>query len=196
MVVGIVALLCSTLAAAPAGPQQAVRDAALHARFPLGIQSFFVRPARRNLYLFSTAISPHFEGWREIDKEGHRTVVAPDDSRVEYWPATLQFRVTATLMPDDLQEIDREFLDLASDTDLNSYLLGLHFRMRVFHGLEVTSVEPDAVDMLGMPADVPYDERVWRASFTLPRSFPIDDRIVLEVIDPHGERLCKFHLEF
>lgn len=186
-------LLPSMITAAPA-PQTA--DTAFHARLPLGIDAFFVRPARRNLYLFATAISPHFEGWRIAESNGRKAVLAPDGSRVQYWPATLQFRVTATFMPDDLQDVDRDFLDLNSDTNLNAYLLALRFRMKVFHGIEVTTVEPDAVDMLGMPADVPYDERIWRASFTLPQSVSIEDRIVLEVLDPQGDRLCKFHLEY
>ena len=45
-----------------------------------------------------------------------------------------------------------------------------------------------------MPPDIPYDERVYQISFDIGR-IPITDRVVLEVLSPSGERLCKFHLD-
>ena len=45
-----------------------------------------------------------------------------------------------------------------------------------------------------MPAEVSYDERIYRIRFNLGR-IPIDDRIVLEVFSPTGERLSKFHVD-
>jgi hypothetical protein len=168
----------------------------LHARIPLGVQGFFVRPMRRNLYLMSTAASAHFEGWKLVEQKGRRVVLAADGSRVDYWPRILQFRVTASMLDTDLRDLDRDFLDLDSNTDLNHYVLGLGFRLKVFHGLQVSDIEPDAVEMLGVPSEVPYDERIYRASFTLPDAVPVDDRLVLEIVDPQGGRLCKFHLEF
>jgi hypothetical protein len=41
---------------------------------------------------------------------------------------------------------------------------------------------------------VPYNERIYRIGFDLGK-VPIDDRVVMEVISPTGERLCKFHLD-
>jgi hypothetical protein len=48
--------------------------------------------------------------------------------------------------------------------------------------------------MIGVPADVPYDERVYRINFALDK-LPITDRCVLEVLSPTGERLTKFHFD-
>ena len=47
--------------------------------------------------------------------------------------------------------------------------------------------------MIGVPADVPYDERVYRVNFDLPDNEPVTERFVLEVIRPRGERLARLH---
>jgi hypothetical protein len=74
-------------------------------------------------------------------------------------------------------------------------MLGLRFRLKIFkrHPRHRTR-EPKVVSVIGVPADVPYDERVYRVSFKLDR-IPLKHRIVLE-LSPGGERISKFHLEF
>jgi ubiquitin-protein ligase len=58
----------------------------------------------------------------------------------------------------------------------------------------VKELEPLSVKIIGVPADTPYDERIYRVSFELP-NIPVDDRIVLNVLSPNGECLSKFHLQ-
>jgi hypothetical protein len=140
-----------------------------------------------------TAFSRKFDGWRIVGEGPDARVIAADGSSVRDFPAQLQFRVTASALPDYPLQVDRDTLEW--NGDLNQFLLNLGFRLKIFHGLEVTTIEPDSVELIGMPADVRYDERVYRTSFTLP-PVPIKDRIVLEVLDPKRQRLCKFHLEF
>lgn len=48
--------------------------------------------------------------------------------------------------------------------------------------------------VIGVSADVPYDERIYRVSLKLDH-IPLKHRIVLE-LSPGGERISKFHLEF
>ncbi|HYH00197.1 MAG TPA: hypothetical protein VD837_13770 [Terriglobales bacterium] len=79
---------------------------------------------------------------------------------------------------------------------LNDYLLKLGFRLLVFRGLDVTRIEPQNVHMIGVPAEVPYEERIFKVSFDLPRTVSTDERVVFEVLSPTGFRLCKFHLDF
>ncbi len=162
-------------------------------RIPLGIEGFFVRPVRRTLYVMGTARSTFFQGWQLRERDGRRRVETADGIPVQYFPRSLSFRITATALVQPLLQVDRDFLDNVDD--LNRYLLQLGFRIRIFHGLQVKSIEPERVEVIGMPADIPYEERVYRASFILPE-VPIEDRIVLEVLNPDGERLCKFHLDF
>lgn len=165
----------------------------LPGRIPLGINGFLVRPAQRSLYLLGTAFSRGFQGWRIVEGGHGRRIVAADGSSVRQFPSQLQFRVTASAPPGSPLQVDRDLLDW--EGDLNQFLLDLGFRLKIFHGLKVTALEPDSVELIGMPADVLYDERVYRVSFTLP-PVPIEDRLVLEVLDPRRERLCKFHLDF
>ncbi len=164
-----------------------------HTRIPLGVSGFFVRPARRDVFVMGTAISPSFEGWRVVEHGHDHIVLAGDGSLVRVFPRQVQFRITATANLEQPLIVERDMLDIK--TDLNQFLLGLGFRLKIFHALQATEVAPDSVAMIGMPADVPYDERVYRLSFTLPE-VPIHDRVVLEVLTPGGDRLCKLHLEF
>jgi hypothetical protein len=41
---------------------------------------------------------------------------------------------------------------------------------------------------------MPYDERIYRIGFDMGK-IPIQDRVVMEVLTPTGQRLCKFHLD-
>jgi hypothetical protein len=162
-------------------------------QIPLGIEGFFMRPARRSLYLMGTAISPFFGGWRLVGSGPRRFVVGADGVPVQYFPSRVQFRITAMAVDTPTLLVDRDMLDVSEEP--NQFLLNLHFRLKVFRGLEVRNIVPDAVEMIGMPADVRYNERVYRLSYTLP-AIPIEDRIVLEVLRPDDTRICKFHLEF
>jgi hypothetical protein len=162
------------------------------ARIPLGIEGFFLRPERRMLYVMTTADSPSFDGWRLIEHGSDKALLDRDGSPVHYFPQQVHFRVTATTML-ELLDIDTTLLDV--DGSLNDFLRGLSFRLKVFHGLQLVTLAPDSIDIVGVPTDVSSEERVFRANFTLPPT-PIGDRMMLEVLTPKGERLCKFHLEF
>ena len=163
-------------------------------RIPLGIEGFFVRPSRRTMYVMGTAHSSFFGGWRIVGTGPRRAVIGSDGTPVLQFPTHVQFRITAQAVDNPNLFVERDLLDI--NDDLNHFLLNLRFRLKIFHGLEATPVTPDLVELVGMPADVQYDERVYRLSFTLP-PVPIEDRIVLEVLRPdNGKRLCKFHLEF
>jgi hypothetical protein len=45
--------------------------------------------------------------------------------------------------------------------------------------------------MIGMPADVAYDERVYRITVRAD-NLPITDRLVIEIISPQGQVLTHF----
>jgi hypothetical protein len=45
--------------------------------------------------------------------------------------------------------------------------------------------------MIGMPADVPYDERIYRITVNA-ENLPITDRLVIEIISPQGQVLTHF----
>lgn len=78
--------------------------------------------------------------------------------------------------------------------DTDDLFTRLHFRLKVFHGVEYRYIPPSFVELVGLPNDVRYNERIYRMGFELAK-VPIEDRIVIEVLSPNGDRLCKFHLD-
>jgi hypothetical protein len=50
------------------------------------------------------------------------------------------------------------------------------------------------VHLIGVPADQPFEERVYKVAFDT-NEIPLDARLVLEVTGPDGARLSRFHLE-
>jgi hypothetical protein len=71
--------------------------------------------------------------------------------------------------------------------------LSLHVRVKVFQGLNAYEIEPANVELIGMPANIPYNERIYRATFHL-NHVPSDARLMLEIFDSKQERISRFHL--
>ena len=178
-------------ASGPARPSP-TPDYVYHSRIPLGGESFAVAPWGTELTVLASAESPQFEGWRREalgDKRGK--VVDGAGQPVRHFPGEVQFRVSVGTRT---HLSDSEPYPMRADLQQNDYLLHLRFRVKIFHDLHQTILEPLSVRMIGVPGDVPYDERIYRISFGLDK-VSIDDRVVLEVLTPSGERLCKFHLD-
>ncbi len=182
----------------PANAADAVRPYSpteydFHSVVPLGFDAIRLEPANRTVYLLASAESADFDGMRRIEQGSMVRVLAADGTPVRHYPDVVRFRVTATTRGPKMSDVDPYPID--SKIALEDYLLGLRFRVKVFRGLKMTELEPDAVRMIGMPAEMPYDERIYEVSFALGR-VPLADRLVLEVLSPDGIRLTKFHLEF
>jgi hypothetical protein len=166
-------------------------DLVYHALIPLGNETFAVQPWKSVLTVMASAESQRFEGWRREARGENRRLVDAAGQPVRVYPNTVDFRVSVGTRT---HISGTEPFSLRADFPVNDYLLKLRFRMKIFHALHSTVVEPASVALIGVPSDLPYEERIYRASFVL-REVPISDRIVLEVLAPTGERLCKFHLD-
>jgi hypothetical protein len=164
----------------------------LRSPIPLGTDTLRLVPAKRLVYLLASAEVPALDGVREVGEGGSRVLISADGVPLEQFPQVITFRVTASARPEELLE-SRPF-SVAYECDLNQYLLGLKFRLKIFNGLHVTVLEPEAVRQIGVPADLPYDERIYRVSFRL-NEVPLQHRMFLEVLSPAGERISKFHLD-
>ncbi len=163
-----------------------------HSVIPLGTDNLLLEPSKTPLFLLVSAESRGFDGWREVDEGAHHMLYAPDGSPVRTYPEFIDFRVTASTRVRLPQESP---YPIPCRESVNSYLMSLRFRLKIFRGLQYSVLEPKMVRMIGVPADVPYDERIYRVSFKLPE-VPLDERLMLEVLSPSGERVSKFHLEF
>jgi hypothetical protein len=164
----------------------------VNGRIPLGIESFRLQPAKSDFYLMASAENSGFVGMQRV-MEGDRggELITSTGQKVKFYPDKVQFRLTASARERMVEDKPYETREKIGLQDL---LAKLHFRLKIFHGLESRSVEPTYIDDIGMPKNVPYDERIYRIGFKLGK-VPIEDRVVMEVYSPAGERLCKFHLD-
>jgi hypothetical protein len=163
-----------------------------HSVVPLGSESIVLLPARKPLFLLASAVSPEFEGWRAQGMGRDRHVLARDGTPVAHYPQRIRFRVTASAHVTGFAD---DAYSMQFQGDLDRFLLDLSFRLQIFEGLEATVLQPILVQIVGVPSDIPYDERIYSVEFDVGR-IPLSRRMVLDVRDPAGQRLCKFHLEF
>jgi hypothetical protein len=164
----------------------------LHARIPLGSDTLKIQQSSQLITLLATAESPEFEGWSLDGLRSTPVLLDVSHKPVHALPKSISFRVTASAR--DRME-DGNPLQVESAETLDQFLLGLHFRVQVFRGMQKREIEPASTRLIGVPADEQSDERIYRTNFNLGDVRP-DDRIVLLVLDSAGHRLTKFHLEF
>jgi hypothetical protein len=158
---------------------------------PLGVETFELHPERQTINLLASAESQLFQGVRLLGHGRNRIVLAADGTELQRFPQRITFRVTASARG---KALDDKPVPIDTSTDLNQYLLSLHFRLKIFRGLEYREVEPARAELVGVPADVSYDERIYRLEFEL-NNVGVDERMLLEVYDAGRDRLTRFHLE-
>ena len=189
-----ISLLCIlTVNAGANSSQSRPSEWAFNSTIPLGTDLLVLQPSKLHVALMASAESEQFKSWKLIEENENRKVLGPDGQPVKKMPSRIVFRVTAGTK-DKLT--DTPGYALPTQASLNDFLLKLRFRVKIFRGIDARTVEPQEVKLIGLPADEPYNERIFRAAFDL-GDVNIDDRLVLEVIDSDTEqRISKFHLEF
>jgi hypothetical protein len=164
---------------------------AINGRIPLGIESFRLTPAQKDFYLMSSVEDSSFRGMQRVVTGSRDYLIGGDGKKITHYPDRVEFRITASSREKLLD--DRPF-ETHDEISLNNLFTKLKFRVKIFHGLEYRYVEPAYLEDVGMPRDIEYDERIYRIGFILGK-IPIEDRVVMEVFSPSGQRLCKFHLD-
>jgi hypothetical protein len=165
-----------------------------HSVVPLGVETVRLQPAHTSVNLMASATSPAFEGMKRLKAGANGagfTLVSTSGRRVNFFPDQVFFRVTASSRGDALEP---EPLTFETKEPAEELMLHFQFRLRIFHGLEWRELDPAKVEMIGMPADVSYPERIYLVRFDLHR-VPADDRLLLQILDSSGQRLCRFHLD-
>lgn len=164
-----------------------------HSHVPLGVETLSVDGWTVPFTLMALAMNPQFEGWRrEIVQQTRVVLVDAGGAPVRYFPEVVDFRVSASTRLK--LDHDPPLYPLHTDLTPEAYLLNLRFQLKIFHALQQTVLPPQTQELIGVPADIPYPDRVYHLSFSLPH-VPTTDRIVLEVLSPDGERIAKFHLD-
>ncbi|MGZ4878881.1 MAG: hypothetical protein ACXVIO_11810 [Candidatus Angelobacter sp.] len=160
----------------------------MRSTMPAGYDVMVLKPSKATLSLMGLIECPELEGAQRVAEGVHRKLVSADGDTIKEFPQRFSFRITASLR--------KVFLDgpassVDVDGDPQELLLKLKFRIRAYNGLEVREIVPQSIEMIGMPADVPYDERVYRINVNA-GGLPITDRLVVEILSPQGELLTHF----
>lgn len=181
-------LVIAGFALAAAGKPTPKQMPGLHSNMPAGYDIVMLKPSKATLSLIGLIECPELEGAQHVAEGSHRKLVSADGETIKEFPQRFSFRITASLRKVFLEGPNTS-VDVADDPQ--QLLLKLKFRIRAYNALEVREIEPQSIEMIGMPADVPYDERVYRININAAK-LPITDRLVVEIYSPQGELLTHF----
>jgi hypothetical protein len=162
-----------------------------HSTTPAGYDVLAIKPGDAIVSFLALIECPELEGAQAVGEGTAAKIINADGQPLTTFPEHFSFRVTASLRKTVLLD---PTATISTDQTPQNLLLKLKFQLKAYHGLQARVIEPESVQMIGVPADVPYDERVYRINFALDK-LPITDRCVLEVLSPTGERLTKFHFD-
>jgi hypothetical protein len=160
----------------------------LHPNIPAGYDVVVLKPSGANLSLMGLIECPELEGAQSASEGTHKRLVSADGDTIRHFPQRFSFRITASLRK---MLIDRPVQSVDVSDEPHDLLLNLKFRIRAYNGLEAHEIAAESVEMIGMPADVPYDERVYRINLNNV-VLPITARLVVEILTPQGELITHF----
>jgi hypothetical protein len=163
----------------------------MRSSMPAGYEVIQLQPSGAVLSILGLIECPEMEGARRMLQGLESHIVAASGATLRRFPRHFSYRITASLRK---TVIDPPTVKLNTDEDPAEMMLGLKFRLRAYDGLEAEEIPVESVTMIGVPADVAYDERVYRVSFDVGER-AVTDRFVLEVYSPAGDRLARFHFE-
>jgi hypothetical protein len=157
----------------------------------LGSDSIRLQPSNQKLNMLLSVECPDFDHFVVTGQGRERKVTDADGNAITHYPRELSFRFTIGSHSASDESEPNEF---ETKIPVDRFQSNLHFRLKVFHGTHVTNYEPAELKMLGVPVDIPYDERIYHFTFKL-KDVPVEDRMMLEVLDEEGTRVGKFHLQ-
>ena len=172
-----------------AAPQPPV---VFHASAPAGYDVLLLKPANAEVSLLGLVECPELEGAQHIAEGTNARVISADGTPLTHFPHNFSFRITASLRKTVLSTPTGE---VTSNDSPEDFLLKLKFGLKIFNGLEVREIQPESVEMIGVPAALPYDERIYRVNFRIVKDVPVTDRMVLEVLSSESDRLTRFHFD-
>jgi hypothetical protein len=160
----------------------------LHSTIPAGYEVMVLKPSGEILSLMGLIECPELEGAQHVSEGSKARIISASGDTIHKFPQRFSFRVTASLRKILL---DGPVGSIMLPDDPHELLLDLKFRVRAYNALQSREIAAESVEMIGMPADVPYDERVYRISVSA-ENLPITDRLVIEILSPQGQVLTHF----
>jgi len=161
---------------------------AFRANTPAGEQVLLLKPSGVSLSLLGLIECPELEGALRLSEGEHARLISAGGESITTFPRHFSFRVTASLRKVVISEPE----DVVTTTEQpQDFLLKVKFRLRAFDGTHVREIQPESVQLIGVPQDVPYDERIYRINFK-EKDLPVTDRLILDVLSPDGHSLTHF----
>jgi hypothetical protein len=160
----------------------------LRSNIPAGYDVMLLKPSKETLSFIGLIECPELEGAQHVSEGLRAKLISSDGNTVKEFPRHFSFRITASLKK---LFLDGPVRSVDFSDDPQELLLHLRFRVRAYHGLEVREITPQSIELIGMPADVPYDERVYRINVNA-ENIAITDRLVVEIFSPEGKLLTHF----
>jgi hypothetical protein len=155
---------------------------------PAGYDVMRLKPSGQILSVIGLIECPELEGAQRISKGANARLISADGITMQKFPHHFSFRITASIRK---VVLDGPVGSINYPDDPRDLLLKLRFRIRAFHGLEASEIIPESIEMIGMPAEVPYDERVYRVKVSV-GNLPVTDRLVIEIRSPEDVVLTHF----
>ncbi|MBZ5490363.1 MAG: hypothetical protein LAO76_05470 [Acidobacteriia bacterium] len=181
-------LIIAGLAVVAAARNSTKPMSGVRSNMPAGYAVMVLKPSKATLSLMGLIECPELEGAQHVAEGSHKRLVSADGATIRQFPQRFSFRITASLKKIFIEGPDSSVDVSGAPQEL---LLNLKFRIRAYNGLESREIEPQSIEMIGVPADVPYDERVYRINVDT-GNLPITDRVIIEILSPQGELLTHF----
>ncbi|HEX4604745.1 MAG TPA: hypothetical protein VH724_12165 [Candidatus Angelobacter sp.] len=185
---GLLLFFAAICMAAFAGGPGLKSGPGLRSTMPAGYDAIILKPSGETLSLLGLIECPELEGAQHVSEGFNARLISASGETIHEFPRHFSVRVTASLRKIFLEG---PVASVSLPDGPRELLLHLKFRVRAYHALESREIAAESIEMIGMPADVPYDERVYRININA-ANIPITDRLVIEVLSPQGERLTHF----
>ena len=160
----------------------------MRSNMPAGYDLMVLKPSKATLSLIGLIECPELEGAQHVAEGSHKRLVSADGTTVRQFPQRFSFRITASLKKIFIEDPNTS-VNIPGDP--RELLLKLKFRVRAYNGLESREIVPQSIETIGVPADVPSDERVYRINIDT-GSLPITNRVTVKIFSPQGELLTHF----
>jgi hypothetical protein len=149
-----------------------------------------LNPSGESLTFLATWISPELTQYEKVTTEKGSYIRDAEGERLTKYPEKLTLRIT---IGNKTVLADRKTMELDSNMSAEELARSVHFRLKIYEGLEFRIVEPESVKNIGVPNDTPYNERIYMVDFAL-KNVPIERRLMIEVLDPLDQRVARFSI--
>lgn len=161
-------------------------------RTPMGGDALILMPSKKRLQLLATLESKELEGVRQIRYGQDEYLRGPDGGPFRFYPRELRFRFS---IGQKVTFIEKNPNPVETKDTPDEFQSNLRFQLKLFRGLDAEIIEPEESKIIGVPKNIPYDERIYSVRFKLPRDVPADERLKLEVYDRNGNQIAKFQVQ-